>query len=295
MTYNTKLAAALRKHKVPLKEIKGWQRRGHGGMASVHGILLHHTAGPAKGVIPSLGVLTHGRAGLSGPLCNLGYGRDGKAYVVAGGRAYHAGAPDPLNSEGARALGTTQGNSYMLGIEMESTGRGDWTDAQRKNLVPLLVALCRIYDIPPHRIIAHREWAPRRKPDPVGINMDKLRAAVARELRAPKVDYGRVATKAEILKCRLTGKLVPDGKLGTRTVRVLERALGVPRRRRSGVLHGHDLACLSRALHVTPECFSFRPALVEALQTRVGVRDTGHIDARTIRALQRYLNRHKEF
>jgi len=292
MSFNRNLARGLRKRHVPVVEIAGWSRRGHGPMGDVKGIVLHHTAGPRTGNIPSLRVLVKGRPGLSGPLCNLGYGRDGKAYVVAGGLAYHAGKPDPAYSTGVRRTHTSAGNSHLIGIEMESSGHGDWSAAQRRNLVPLLAALCREYNLSPSTIIAHREWAPNRKPDPVGIEMDDLRAKVARELDAPRVDYGRPATKAEILKCRLTGKLVPDGVLGVRTVRALQRAAGIPLHKRTARVDGQLWLALDDALNGD----GGRPAVIRALRKRVGVSPLpSTLDKRAVRAIQRYLNRHRKF
>lgn len=297
VTYNKDLARQLRKRGLKVKEVRGWSTRGHGGMTDVKGIVVHHTAGPKKGNIPSLPVLVHGRPGLSGPLCNLGLARNGDVYVVAGGLAYHAGRPDPADSEGVKRTHTTSGNSNLIGIEMESAGLGDWTDAEIDTMVPLLAALCRAYSLSPSTIVAHREWAPRRKNDPRGIAMNKLRAAVAYELTSPKrskVDYGRPASKAEILKCRATGKLVPDGKLGPRTVRVLERSLGIPLRQRTNKLDVNALGELAVRLRVTRSRV-LSPALIRALQQRVGVETTGTLSIRTVRALQRYLNRHKKF
>ncbi len=44
--------------------------------------------------MPSLGVIRDGRPGLKGPLSQLGLGRDGAYYVIAAGRAQHAGRGD---------------------------------------------------------------------------------------------------------------------------------------------------------------------------------------------------------
>jgi len=64
--------------------------------------------------MPSLGLLTSGRPDLSGPLSQLGLGRDGTFFVIAAGRANHAGAGD--------WQGNTTGNSSFIGIEAENTG-----------------------------------------------------------------------------------------------------------------------------------------------------------------------------
>lgn len=109
-------------------EQPGWRTRGHGDMGSVKGVMCHHTAGPLKGNMPSLDIVTNGRPGLDGPLAQLCLGRDGAFYVVAAGRASHAGSG---NWQGIAA-----GNSSFIGIEAENTGlttgpKADpWPDVQ---------------------------------------------------------------------------------------------------------------------------------------------------------------------
>ena len=62
---------------------------------------------------PSLEVCINGRPDLAGPLCNVMVGRDNTMFVVAAGRANHAG------SGGWRGR---SGNSTVYGIERENTG-----------------------------------------------------------------------------------------------------------------------------------------------------------------------------
>src|SRR4051794_26135385 len=85
------LAEVLEDAGVKVAEQPGWRTRGHGDMVNVRGVMCHHTAGSTKGNMPSLGVITNGRSDLPGPLAQLGLGRDGTFYVVAAGRANHAG------------------------------------------------------------------------------------------------------------------------------------------------------------------------------------------------------------
>ena len=60
------LVDAARLTGYPVTEVGGWQGRGHGGMRVLEGVVCHHTAGPKTGNMPSLGVITNGRAGLAG-------------------------------------------------------------------------------------------------------------------------------------------------------------------------------------------------------------------------------------
>lgn len=158
----TWLADVLRAEGRVVVEVSGWQTRGTGAFSTALGVLLHHTAGAATGNFPSLPVLVSGRAGLPGPLANLGLARDGTWYVIAAGRANHAGAGVlpfcPRN----------QGNEHLIGVEAESTGRGDWTGAQLDSYPRGVAALLRHLGLDASRAAGHKEWAPSRKIDPAG-------------------------------------------------------------------------------------------------------------------------------
>ena len=84
------LADCARMTGYPVVETAGWRGRGHGSFRVLEGVVDHHTADGA-GEYPSMRVVTHGRAGLAGPLANLGLGRSGTIYVIADGVAWHAG------------------------------------------------------------------------------------------------------------------------------------------------------------------------------------------------------------
>ena len=105
MTYA--LTWFLRDAGLNVAEQSGWKTRGHGNMGAVKGVMCHHTVGPLTGNMPSLNVITNGRPGLSGPLAQIGLGRDGTCYVIAAGRAYHAGS--------GNWQGYTHGNSNFIG------------------------------------------------------------------------------------------------------------------------------------------------------------------------------------
>ena len=175
------LSEAARLTGYPVVEVAGWFDRGHGGMAAVEGVVLHHTAGPVgEAEMPSLAVVRDGRADLAGPLAQLALGRSGTVYVVAAGRAWHAGA--------SRWDGMTGLNDRFLGIEAESTGDGrDWTPAQRDCYPRLVAALLHYMRRPASRAASHAEVATPagRKIDPAGIDMNQLRVTVARMLDDP--------------------------------------------------------------------------------------------------------------
>lgn len=161
--------------------VKGWSTR---GSSSFHpkGVMDHWTAGP-KGskTRPSLNVVTYGRPGLPGPLCNVYLDRRGVAVVVAAGRANHAG----YGSWKGRT-----GNTYFFGIEAEAANASDWTDAMR-DAYPLVNAglLDAIKEDDASYVCGHSEYAlPRgRKIDINGYTMDDMRAQTQRVLRGGKV------------------------------------------------------------------------------------------------------------
>jgi hypothetical protein len=157
-------------------EQPNWQDRGHGDVGTLRGVVCHHTAGPLTGNMPSLGVVTNGRPDLSGPLAQLCLGRDGTYYVVAAGRAYHAGP--------GSWQGITTGNTNFLGIEAENTGftngpnADPWPsvqmDAYRRGVAAILTRISASAMM----CCGHKEYAPGRKIDPT-FDMDDFRRQVA--------------------------------------------------------------------------------------------------------------------
>jgi N-acetyl-anhydromuramyl-L-alanine amidase AmpD len=215
MPYALWLADAARAAGLKVAEQPGWKTRGHGPMGTVKGCILHHTAGSKTGNMPSLGTVTNGRADLAGPLCNYGLGRDGTVYVVAAGRAYHAGA--------GSWHGVTAGNSELIGIEAENSGDGQpWPSVQLDAYVRLVAAILKQVNADPIMACAHREFAlPKgRKIDPTGIDMDAFRLQVSATMNGgivrppiPKAD----AQKRRTLRRGMSGDDVQD----------LQKALGL--------------------------------------------------------------------
>ena len=167
------LPALLRNAGLTVVEVPGWQTRGAPTL-DPRVILRHHTAGPSGGGdLPTRGVLVNGRSDLPGPLCQIGLGRSGTCYVIAAGKANHAGA--------GSWLGIT-GNTHALGVEAENDGRQPWPAEQLAAWDVLDVVLLRLIGQPASHLCAHREWAPRRKTDPHSLPMDAVRDRVARLL-----------------------------------------------------------------------------------------------------------------
>ena len=172
------LADILRGAGLATVEVTGWRTRGLTPMVSVKGIVIHHTSGRPQGDFPSLRLVRDGQDDLTGPLSQLGLGRTGIWYVIAAGRANHAGKTidDSL-----------YGNSHAIGIEAENTGvpltdmgHAHWPEVQYQSYIRGVKALQAAYSVPTSRVRGHKEVAipAGRKTDP-NFSMAEFRAALA--------------------------------------------------------------------------------------------------------------------
>jgi peptidoglycan hydrolase-like protein with peptidoglycan-binding domain len=175
MTYSlTWLPGVLESAGLKVAPVPGWEDRGRAEMDQVLGVMCHTTVGPRQGNMPSLNTLVDGRPDLSGPLAQLGLGRDGTYYVIAAGRCNHAGAGSWKD--------IVTGNSSFIGIEGENTGRGDdpWPavqiDAYRRGVAALLKHAGQSAEF----CVGHKEYAlpMGRKVDP-DFDMGQFRLDVA--------------------------------------------------------------------------------------------------------------------
>lgn len=220
-------AAGLKVSLVP-----GWKNRGRGDVGRIFGVICHHTAGGRKGNMPSFNVLVNGRPGLPGPLAQLGLGRDGTYYVIAAGRANHAGR--------GRWKGVTNGNSNFIGIEAENTGlpNDPWLEAQVDAYHLGVAAILKHIRQGAEFCAGHKEYASPsgRKPDP-SFDMGKFRLSVDAILNGttmPSVLIPAVEPSASpgtlprpTLRRGMTGsltrqvqaklKVIPDGIFGAKT------------------------------------------------------------------------------
>lgn len=197
-------------------EVDGWRTRGRAEMGAVRGVICHHTAGGKTGNMPTLDLLVRGRSDLAGPLAQLGLGRDGTYYVIAAGRANHAGK--------GRWRGIDTGNSNFIGIEAENTGRADdtWPAVQLEAYHRGVAAILARIKADSSMCCGHKEYAlpAGRKSDPP-FEMTPFRVAVQailsgqvpRPIPIPAID----------VKSRPTLRRGDDGDL----VKLAQRKLGV--------------------------------------------------------------------
>jgi hypothetical protein len=227
MPYLTWLADACRETGYPVIEVPGWRSAGHGPMTAGHGVVGHWTAGPAQDKTasntPSLAVVRDGRPGLDGPLCNVYTAFDGTLYVVAAGKAYHAGV--------SSWRGESDLNGLYLGNEVESPGGFVYTDAQLDVTPRLHAALLRRMARPAECSCAHFECAQPdgRKPDGPARNMPAFRMQVNRYLANPasirktQEDDVSVADVEQALKnvLHIDDLAVPKGQANNNQLAVL--------------------------------------------------------------------------
>ena len=184
MVYSlTWLPEVLEANGLKVAETPDWRTRGRADMTDVRGVMCHHTGTKAAGNMPTLGMLIAGRAAskgvaaLTSPLAQLGLGRDGTFYVVAAGRANHAGA--------GKWEGVTTGNSSFIGIEAEHSGLPEdpWPAIQLDAFHRGVAAILGKIGAGANMCCGHREYAlpAGRKIDPT-FDMPSFRSEVAQWL-----------------------------------------------------------------------------------------------------------------
>jgi len=184
MTFSlTWLPKVLTDAGLKVAEVPGWQEHGAGGAdtGQVLGVLCHHTGVRSTKNMPTLNSLINGRAAeknltaIPGPLAQLGLGRDGTFYVIAAGRANHAGA--------GMWQGISSGNTHFIGIEAENSGDKDdnWPPEQIDAYQRGVAAILKHIGQPAIFCAGHKEYAPGRKDDP-SFDMIAFRAAVEKLL-----------------------------------------------------------------------------------------------------------------
>lgn len=186
------LVVHLRHWGLKVEEKDGWRTRHRPYNFYPKGVIAHHTASNKDaGNFASEGIVTSGRSDLPGPLCQFLLGRDGTVKVIAAGYANHAGYGGPH-----AGIPENMGNTYTYGIEAENNGIGEpWSLAQVNAYYRLCAALLDwmgIKDV--ERVFGHKEWAPGRKIDPAGLDMNRFREQVQKALlQGPSVQTVRLS------------------------------------------------------------------------------------------------------
>jgi hypothetical protein len=177
------LPDALRAQGIEPVLVAGWEARGLAFDAKPTITLRHWTAGPKVGKAPSLGTVTNGRSDLPGPLCQVLQERTGgagldRAYVVASGRANHAGT--------GTWAGVNSGNRMGTGLEIEWSGdpTEDFNARRIESSVRIVTALQTLSSAPAGKwCCEHREYAtPAGRKVDTNLPGDVLRTSVQARL-----------------------------------------------------------------------------------------------------------------
>lgn len=271
-------------------------------MRKVMGIVAHHTAGaPASrrpDPYPSLAVVRDGRAGLPGPLAQLGLGRDGTVYVIAAGRASHAGKVNDARYQ----------NAHAIGIEAENSGNEAWPQAQYDAYVRLTGALMRHYrcDVRGHKEVAVPKG---RKPDP-SFNMDQFRADIAkggglitqpapgRDQTRPTLrlrDRGPAVQDLQVLLIKAgidMGPAGPDGIFGAATlsgVRAFQTSRGLTV---DGIVGPRTWQALDTPTPIIPDHKEPPMPDPKRYNTAIAYHPESHVDERLARGMAAIMNAH---
>lgn len=171
MSYDLGLVDRLRAMGLRVVECDGWQSRGSSSFYP-GGSVNHHTAGSPNGATPSLALCVNGRSDLPGPLCNVmqsrepGEGND-IAYVIAAGRANHAG------EGGWNGL---SGNSSVYGLEIEHTGVDPLPMHRQETAAAIHAAM---FGGDAGMLCQHREWTSRKIDAAEDVDADHFRQLYA--------------------------------------------------------------------------------------------------------------------
>ncbi|WP_427924673.1 N-acetylmuramoyl-L-alanine amidase [Streptomyces sp. cg40] len=185
---------ALKAEGLTVHEHSGWTTHNRDSATGkafgpVIGVLIHHTAGHGDREL-----CYNGRSDLPGPLCHTWLGKTDGLWMLAHGRANHAGAVDldVLNALRAEKKlpndnqANADGNDCLYGLEIENLGNGKdpYPDAQYHQAVLWAAALCRAHGWSEKSVAGHKEVQPG-KVDP-SFDMDDFRADVKKQLAVTK-------------------------------------------------------------------------------------------------------------
>ena len=203
--YATWLLPVLRDVGLDVKTVSGWESRGRPrstGEFDPRAILTHHTGAKGAGAHPSLGIVTRGRSDLPGPLCHVLTARTGVVWLVAAGRANHAGV---AKKSGPVPAG--DGNAELIGNEVDTSGFQEMPQVQRDAAVLVAAAVLRHLDQGPTWARLHAETSVTGKWDlgehghtisgpgwrrDVADQLAHLLPAKPRTTDLPKVDVSRL-------------------------------------------------------------------------------------------------------
>lgn len=130
-------------------EVEGWKNRGRpastGNFDPRGPVTTHHTGTTTswRRLIPTLMTIIKGRSDLPGPLAQWTVGYDGTVYVVAAGRANHAGR---VGKRGVTGMPFgADGNALALGDEVDTDGTQTMPAVQRNAIATANAVVLKHY------------------------------------------------------------------------------------------------------------------------------------------------------
>jgi N-acetylmuramoyl-L-alanine amidase len=184
----TWLADDLRAEGCKVVEIDGWEHAGRDGAFDPDGPCWHHTGTTTSesNSAPTLNTCIHGRSDLPGPLCQVMIGYDGTVYVIAAGRANHAGAHNgwgPYTS-------SRDGNDQMFGMEIDYDGTQKMSSAQKTAATKVSAVVLRRFGHDHSWATRHEETSTTGKWDTGGLTGDQIRSLVKDYMANPDTGEG---------------------------------------------------------------------------------------------------------
>lgn len=255
------LADVLRDAGVAVVEYPGWRDRSYVGAFNPRAVMWHHDAS-TMGPSPSFArlIAEGGNATTPPPLAHCWVNTFGTWFVLAGaGRANHAGL-----GEGWGVVRANRGNEDAIGVETDHTIGEPWPSAQLDSLrLGSRAILDRLGARPHDALVGHKEYAPGRKPDPDGLNMDTERLVLLED---------DVLTQEEVRRIAIAVLDVDLGGGWTLADAARSWAPGVPNVRNGGVnfaLLGESLAAARDDLNAEEVVNKLESAVRDSTRTAV--------------------------
>lgn len=177
------LAERLREAGLPVHETPGWQDRGRPGPFDPRGVLLHHSAVHAtdSDPHPSLSRLVDGARSPvepAGPLCHVLIDRNAECWVIAAGRAEHAG-----RSRASGPMPEGDGSELYVGIKLEYAATAQRptqyaTSMQKSRAAIVAARIVAALGASELHVRAHKETSHHGRTDPYDWDMTAFRYSV---------------------------------------------------------------------------------------------------------------------
>lgn len=151
------LPVLLKALDAPFEEVDGWKSRTIDPDATwdCEWVVNHHTANSNASGHESLNWLVKGGLpGVRPPYAHALVGREPKIFLIAAGRANHAGRGGPFRNVPKDSM-----NAYGYGIEVEAPGRSlDFAPGQLELMCKLNASVLWIVGRGVDRVIRHKDW-----------------------------------------------------------------------------------------------------------------------------------------